>query len=63
MMSDLPKDKITPATPFTNCGVDYFGPYLIKEGRKQLKKYGVLFTCLVASRAIHIETATSLESN
>ena len=61
-MADQPKDRITPAPPFTYCGVDYFGPYLIKEGRKQLKRYGVLFTCL-ASRAIHIETAISLGSD
>ena len=42
--------------------MDYFGPCLIKEGWKVLKRYGVLFTCLV-SRAIHIETANSLETN
>jgi hypothetical protein len=62
MMADLPKDRVTPAPPFTYCAVDYFGPYLVKEGRKQLKIYGVLFTCL-ASRAIHLETAISLESD
>ena len=62
MMADLPKDRVTPAPPFTYCAVDYFGPYLVKEGRKQLKRYGVLFTCL-ASRAIHLETAISLESD
>ena len=61
-MSDLPSDRVNPAPPFTNTGVDYFGPFLIKEGRKLLKRYGVLFTCLV-SRAIHIETANSLETD
>ena len=61
-MSDLPPDRVNPAPPFTYCGVDYFGPFLIKEGRKELKRYGVLFTCLV-SRAIHIETANSLETD
>ncbi|CAB4008561.1 uncharacterized protein LOC110248158 [Paramuricea clavata] len=62
MMADLPKDRVSPAPPFTYCAVDYFGPYFVKEGRKQLKRYGVLFTCL-ASRAIHLETAISLESD
>lgn len=61
-MADLPKQRLTEAPPFTYCGVDYFGPCLIKEGRKVLKRYGVLFTCL-ASRAIHIETANSLETD
>lgn len=62
MMADLPKDRITSAPPFTYFAVDYFDPYFIKEGREQLKRYSVLFTCL-ASRAIHLETATSLESD
>ena len=61
-MADLPKDRVTPAPPFTYTGVDYFGPYMIKEGRKGLKRYGCLFTCL-ASRAVHIETANSLETD
>ena len=43
-------------------GVDYFEPFIIKEGRKEVKRYGALFTCLV-SRAVHIEVASSLESN
>lgn len=61
-MADLPKDRATPVPPFTYTGVDYFGPFLIKEGRKEQKRYGCLCTCL-ASRAIHIETANSLETD
>ena len=61
-MADLPKDRLEPAPPFTYCGVDYFGPWYIKEGRKELKRYGALFTCM-ASRAVHIETANSLETD
>ena len=62
VMADLPLDRITPAPPFTYCAVDYFGPYDIKENRKHLKRYGVLFTCLV-SRAIHLETSISLDTD
>ena len=62
MMADLPLDRITPALPFTYCGVDYFGPYYIKENHKQLKRYGILFTCL-ASRAIYHEMTTSLDTD
>ena len=61
-MADLPSDRMEPAPPFTYSAVDYFGPFVIKEGRKQVKRYGVLFTCM-ASRAIHIETANSLETD
>ena len=61
-MADLPLDRITPAEPpFTNTGVDYFGPILVKRGRCQVKRYGALFTCLV-SRAVHIEMAASLDT-
>ena len=51
-----------PAPPFTNCAVDYFGPFIIKEGRKELKRYGILFTCM-ASRAVHLEVADTIETD
>ena len=61
-MADLPARRMEPSPPFTYTGVDLFGPYMIKEGRKQMKRYGCLFTCLV-SRAVHIETVNSLETD
>ena len=61
-MADLPKNRISPAPPFTYTGVYYFGPFIIKEGCKVVQRYGALFTCLV-SRPVHIEVASSLESN
>lgn len=61
-LADLPKDRIEPAPPFTYSAVDYFGPFLLKEGRKEVKIYGVLFTCM-ASCAIHIKTANTLEAD
>ena len=61
-MADLPQDRLEPPPPFSYCGVDYFGPWYVKEGRKELKKYGVLFTCM-ASRAIHLEVACTMETD
>ena len=61
-MADLPKDRLTPAPPFTYCGVDCFGPWIIKESRKEVKRYGLIFTCM-ASRAVHIETLNSLTTD
>ena len=61
-MSNLPDDRLEPSPPFTYCAVDLFGPFLIKEGRKELKRYGVLFTCMVC-RAVQVETVNSLETD
>ncbi|XP_015748349.1 PREDICTED: uncharacterized protein LOC107328140 [Acropora digitifera] len=60
--ANLPTDRLEPAHPFTHCGVNYFSPWLIKEGRKELKRYGVLFTCL-SSRAIHLKVSATLETD
>lgn len=61
-MADLPEDRLEAAPPFTYSAVDYFGPFYIKDRRSELKRWGVLFTCL-ASRAIHIETASSMTTD
>ena len=61
-MADLPSDRVENCAPFTNVGVDFFGPFIVKEGRKELKRYGVIFTCLV-SRAVHLEVANALSTS
>jgi hypothetical protein len=61
-IANLSSDRLDPAAPFTYCAVDYFGPWYIKDGRKELKRYGVLLTCL-ASRAIHLEVAKTFETD
>ena len=61
-MADLPKDRLEEVPPFTYSAVDYLGTFCIKEGRKELKRYGVIFTCM-STRAIHLETAMSLMTN
>ena len=48
--------------PFDQCGVDYFGPFRVKIGQSEHKRYGCLFTCL-KSRAIHLEVAQSLKTD
>ena len=47
---------------FSYCGLDYFGPLLVKIGRRREKRWGALFTCLT-TRAIHIELASSLSAD
>ena len=46
-MADLPQCRAAiDEPPFSECGVDYFGPIYIKLGRKRLKRWACLFTCL-----------------
>ena len=61
-MEDLPQDRLEEVPPFTYCGVDFFGPFAIKEKRSIVKRYGVIFTCL-GSRGVHLETANSLTTS
>ena len=61
-MADLPLSRTLVEPPFSYCGCDYFGPMLVKEGRKTLKRYGVIFTCF-SLRAVHIEIASTLETD
>ncbi|XP_071837463.1 uncharacterized protein [Apostichopus japonicus] len=62
-MADLPFDRVKPdMPPFSFVGIDYFGPFMVKRGRSEVKRYGCMFTCLVV-RAIHIEIAHSLDTD
>jgi len=61
-MADLPEERVEPSPPFTYCGLDCFGPFIVKEGRREMKRYGLIFTCL-AMRAIHIEVLDDLTTD
>ncbi|XP_015749621.1 PREDICTED: uncharacterized protein LOC107329445 [Acropora digitifera] len=61
-MSCLPDDRLNPAPPFSYSAVDFFGPFIVRERRSNVKRYGVLFTCM-GSRSVHLETANSLDSS
>lgn len=64
-MGDLPHVRVTPARPFLNCGVDYAGPFLIRDrstrNYKTTKAYICLFICM-ATKATHIELVSSLST-
>ena len=65
MMVNLPTHRVTCSRPFSRAGLDYAGPFQIRalkdRGHKAYKGYIVLFVCF-ATRAIHLEVVTDLES-
>jgi len=63
VMSELPARRVCADTPaFTHVGTDNFGPFLVVQGRKTVKRYGVIFVCM-SSRAVHIEISHSLSTD
>ncbi|XP_077966576.1 uncharacterized protein LOC144420798 [Styela clava] len=63
LMAELPSARLKVGQPpFYSTGIDFFGPYLIKRGRSEIKRYGCIFTCLT-TRAVHIELAEVLSTD
>ncbi|XP_028410555.1 uncharacterized protein LOC114533252 [Dendronephthya gigantea] len=66
-MADLPPERVHPSPPFTNIGIDVFGPWYVvarrtRGGHASSKRWAVLFTCL-ATRAVHIEPIESMDTS
>ena len=61
-MADLPPERMEDTEPFTHCGVDAFGPFYVRERRSEVKRWGLIFTCL-ASRAVHLEVMNSMTAD
>ena len=63
-MAPLPKIRLElTMQPFTNCSVDFAGPFFTKQGRgrARIKRYLCLFLCL-QTHCCHLEMVWSLES-
>ncbi|XP_067204116.1 uncharacterized protein [Linepithema humile] len=64
-MGNLPSFRICEAVPFTNTGIDFCGPFYIKEkkfrNRSRIKVYICVFVCLVI-KAVHLEIVSDLTS-
>ncbi|CAL1672294.1 unnamed protein product [Lasius platythorax] len=60
-MGQLPVERVTPSRPFLHAGVDYAGPFLLKNWKgknsRTYKSYIALFVCQATS-AIHLELVT-----
>ena len=63
IMADLPTARLSVGRPpFFHTGVDLFGPFLVKQGRSVVKRYGCIFTCMTV-RAVHLEVVHSLSAD
>ena len=58
----LPSDRLTQEPLFTYCGIDIFGSFLAKNGRRQRKYYGAMFT-YISTRTVHVETTNSMSTD
>ncbi|XP_043474385.1 uncharacterized protein LOC122506335 [Leptopilina heterotoma] len=65
VMGDLPSVRVTASRPFENVGVDYCGPFFVKEkrfrNRNKIKVYAAVFVCL-STKAVHIELVGDLST-
>ncbi|XP_072400436.1 uncharacterized protein [Diabrotica undecimpunctata] len=66
LMGQLPSSRVSQTFPFNHTGVDYAGPFMIKDrkgrGCKVFKSYLCLFVCM-ATKAVHLEVATELTTS
>uniref|UniRef100_A0A8D9ARL7 Integrase catalytic domain-containing protein n=1 Tax=Cacopsylla melanoneura TaxID=428564 RepID=A0A8D9ARL7_9HEMI len=65
IMADLPAARVAEERPFLNVGVDFGGPFLIKESSRRNaraeKAYLCLFVCFT-TKAVHLEVVCDLSS-
>lgn len=63
IMASLPKERFSAFRAFTEVGVDYAGPFLIKESQRRNASLGKAYLCLficMSSKALHLEVVSSL---
>ncbi|XP_062558164.1 uncharacterized protein LOC134223042 [Armigeres subalbatus] len=63
-MGDLPASRVTISRPFSETGVDYFGPVYLRPvpRRATVKAYVAVFVCL-CTKAVHLELVSDLSTD
>ncbi|NP_001410306.1 uncharacterized LOC100150025 [Danio rerio] len=63
LMADLPLTRQRYFRPvFYSTGMDCFGPFVIKIGRRNEKRWGIVFKCMT-TRAVHLDLLSSIDSD
>ncbi|KAJ8385319.1 hypothetical protein AAFF_G00190350 [Aldrovandia affinis] len=62
-MANLPPSSLRLLRPaFYSTGMDCFGPFPVKIGRRNKKRWGIVFKCLT-TRAVHIDLLLSIDTD
>lgn len=62
-MADLPPARLRLfKPPFFSTGVDCFGPFTVKIGRRTEKRWGIIFKCMTTC-CVHLDLLESLDSD
>ena len=63
-MADLPRERLPKNNQFVfeTTGLDFIGPFPVKNNGKLFSRYVLLFTCLVV-RAVHLEVSKDLSTD
>lgn len=66
IMGALPRDRIQPGRPFNVTGIDYAGPFLVRQknqrGGINVKAYIAIFICF-STKAVHFEVISDLSTS
>ncbi|XP_062390500.1 uncharacterized protein LOC134078526 [Sardina pilchardus] len=62
-MADLPPSRLRLFKPaFHSTGVDCFGPYNIRVGRRSEKRWGIIFKCMT-TRGVYLDLLNSIDTD
>ena len=62
MKGDFTRESLAVRYPFTNTGIDYFGPFYVLVTCSTEKRRGFFLTCLT-TRAVHFAVASSVDTS
>lgn len=66
IMGQLPTDRVKLSRPFIHCGVDYAGPFMIRDGARRnarsRKAWLAVFVCF-STKAVHLEVVGDMTTS